>query len=355
MSMSPHDKNSVRLLAPSTWKSGMQLVEGIWQDAPYTHAGALLTEFEIQRYMPRKMLTDFLAQFDLIQVVSGSPAIANVTRRSDVPVCLFTATLTRLERKSVLRKAQLRRKIYGYLTLPIISYIEKLALRHVDHVFAETLYTKNALLPYIDEEKISIDTIGTDTQQFCPAEKRRDDYILCTGRLSDPRKNVKLLFRAYAMLREQIPDAPKLILAGMSGPTESDWQLARELKIFDYVEFHHEVPLPQLIALYQNAAFFVLSSDEEGLGIVLLEAMACATPVVSTRCGGPDSVVSENVGFLTPTGDAQAMADRMAWMLKNPEQRRIMGEAARHMVVNRFSNEIVGQKYLDIYDRLLEN
>lgn len=356
MSMSPRDKKSVRLLSPSTWKSGTQLVEGTWRDTRYTHAGAFLTEFEIQRYMPRKTLTDLLAQFDLIQVVSGSPAIANVAKKNEVPVCLFTATLTRLERKPVLPKAPLLRKIYGYATLPIISYIEKQALQRTDHVFAETLYAKQALLPYIDEEKVTTDTIGIDVQQFCPIEKRRDDYILCTGRLNDPRKNVKMLFRAYALLRQQISDAPKLILAGMSGPIESDWALAGELRILDYVEFYHEVPPTQLVALYQNAALFVLSSDEEGLGIVLLEAMACATPVVSTRCGGPDSVVSEEeVGFLTPVGNAHAMADRMAWILQNPAQRRKMGEAGREMVVNRFSKEVVGQKYLDVYDRLLGN
>jgi len=105
--------------------------------------------------------------------------------------------------------------------------------------------------------------------------------------------------------------------------------------------------------LYQNAVVFVLTSDEEGLGIVLLEAMACATPVISTRCGGPNTVVSDEVGFLTPVGDAQSLAERILWMLQNPEQRRRMGQAGRNLVEARFSNEVVGKKYQDVYDKLL--
>ncbi len=353
MAASSRDDKSVRLLSPSSWKSEPQLVKGEWNNVPYTHAGALFTEFEFQRYKPRSGLTEVLNQFDLVQVVSGSPAIAHVTKYVDVPVCLFVATMISSERRAMLRKAGWVKKIYGYLMLPIVSGYDKQALKHIKHVFAETLYVKQALTPFILEEKITVDSIGIDVQRFRPVQYRSDDYILCTGRLSDPRKNVRLLFEAYTILRRQIPDAPRLVLAGISGPTKSDWAFARQLGVYDHIEFRHEVPIAELIQLYQNAVFFALSSDEEGLGIVLLEAMACATPVVSTRSGGPDSVVSEQVGFLTPVGDAQEMANHMLLMLRNPEKRRQMGQAGRQMVESRFSNEVVGQKYLTVYDKLL--
>ena len=58
---------------------------------------------------------------------------------------------------------------------------------------------------------------------------------------------------------------------------------------------------------------FLLSSNEEGLGLVIGEAMAAGLPVVSTRCGGPETFVVEGVtGYLTPVGDAQAMALKIA-------------------------------------------
>jgi glycosyltransferase involved in cell wall biosynthesis len=346
---------NVRLLSPKSWTQGIRVFEYYWNDVPVTHIGVCCSEFELQRYMPRRVLTDLLSQYDLIQVVAGSPATANVTSHVTKPICLFMATLVKLERKPILQRASLIRKIHGYTMLPIVSNIERQALRRADHVFAETAYIRQAILPYVDDAKISIDTIGVDTQQFRPIaeEQRTDNYILSVGRFDDARKNVTLLFEAYAALRQRTPNAPRLVLAGKTAPPPTVWARVRELGIADQVEMQQGVPYEALVKLYQNAALYVLSSDEEGLGIVLLEAMSCATPVVATQCGGPDSVVSSDVGFLTPVGDASALADRMAWLLYNPVQRRQMGQAGRRMVEKRFANEVVGQKYLGIYDQLL--
>jgi glycosyltransferase involved in cell wall biosynthesis len=64
--------------------------------------------------------------------------------------------------------------------------------------------------------------------------------------------------------------------------------------------------------LYQEAKCFVLPSYEEGFGMVILEAMACGIPVVSTRCGGPNDIVldGEN-GYLVDIGDVNAMAEKI--------------------------------------------
>ena len=346
---------NVRLLTPKSWFQKKHIFEYTWNNIPAKNIGAYFSEFEFQRYMPRRYFTDLLNKFDLVQVVSGGPATANVIKDVSKPVCLQVATLARLERKSILQKATFGRKVYGYLMLPIVSQIEKHALSRVDHIFADTEYTRQAILPYVNASKISIDTIGVDTQRFHPIaeEQRADSYILSVGRFEDARKNVALLFEAYALLRQSMPDAPQLILAGKTAPDRLAWARAKELGIIEQVVIRKNVPLDELVSLYQDAAVFALSSDEEGLGIVLLEAMACATPVVSTRSGGPNSVISNNTGFLTPVGDAQALANRILWMLHNPEKRRKMGQNGRRMVESRFSNEVVGNKFLVEYDRLL--
>jgi glycosyltransferase involved in cell wall biosynthesis len=351
-----NNPNNMRLLSPKSWFRDVQIIEYTWHNFPAIHVSTRFSELEYQRYMPRRPLTDLLDQFDLVQVVSGGPAIANVTRNIAKPVCLFIATLMGLERKSILQKATFLRKVYGHMMLPIISRVEKQALHRVDHVFAETEYTRQAILPYVDSSKITIDTIGVDTHKFqpIPEKKRTNDYILSVGRFEDARKNIVLLFEAYALLRQRMPEAPKLILAGKTGPSPAAWVKARTLGIMENIIFKKGVSIDELVTLYQNAAAYVLSSDEEGLGIVLLEAMACATPVISTCCGGPDSVVSDQTGFLTPVGDAKALSERMLWILENPEQQRKMGQAGRRMVETRFSNEVVGKKYLEVYDKLLQ-
>jgi D-inositol-3-phosphate glycosyltransferase len=350
-----NDLYSIRLLSPKSWFQGICVSQYQWNNMNAQRIGVLFSELEFQRYQPNRKLTQLIEQYDLVQVVSGSPALANLARNIGKPVCLQMATLVRLERKTTLQKAKFLRKIYGYFMLPIVSKIEKQALSKMDHIFVDTEYTRQAILPYVDASKITIDTIGVDIQVFRPLteNQRSDDYILSVGRFDDLRKNVEILFKAYALLRDDMADAPKLVLAGKTLPDRSAWNLARDLGIEKHIEIKEDVSIDELVSLYQNAVVYILSSDEEGLGIVLLEAMACATPVISTKCGGPNSVVSTDVGFLTPIGDARVMAERMKWMIQNPEKRREMGQAGRKMVELRFSNEVVGKKFLDVYDRLL--
>jgi glycosyltransferase involved in cell wall biosynthesis len=106
--------------------------------------------------------------------------------------------------------------------------------------------------------------------------------------------------------------------------------------------------------LYRQASVFVLPSNEEGLGIVILEAMASGLPVVSTRCGGPDTCVVEGeTGYLIPVGDAEALAHRMQVLLEDRALGQWMGKAGRMLVEARFSIEAAGKAFLEVYDRLL--
>ena len=119
------------------------------------------------------------------------------------------------------------------------------------------------------------------------------------------QKNHALLLRAFALLER--PDA-RLMLLG-NGELEPDLRrLAAELGIADRVIFagFHPDPTP----FYRTADLFVLSSDYEGFGNVIVEALACGTPVVSTDCpSGPAEILADGeFGALVPVGDAQALA-----------------------------------------------
>jgi glycosyltransferase involved in cell wall biosynthesis len=106
--------------------------------------------------------------------------------------------------------------------------------------------------------------------------------------------------------------------------------------------------------VYRQASLFVLSSNEEGLGIVILEAMASGLPVVGTRCGGPETCVVEGeTGYLVPVGDAEALARSMQVLLEDRALGQQMGKAGRMLVESRFSIEAAGRPFLEVYDRLL--
>lgn len=104
-------------------------------------------------------------------------------------------------------------------------------------------------------------------------------YLLNVARLV-PQKNHRLLLQAYALMRTSLP----LVIVG-DGPLRKELEgVAEELEVADRVHFAGRQlnPYPWM----RNARLFVLSSTHEGLGIVLLEALACGTPVVSVDCPG---------------------------------------------------------------------
>ena len=82
--------------------------------------------------------------------------------------------------------------------------------------------------------------------------------------------------------------------------------------------------------------------------------MACGIPVISTDSGGPATLIDEHAtGLMTPVGDADALADAMQTLLREPVRRRKMGEAGRQRAEQRFSLDVMGNLYLAKYDELL--
>ncbi len=354
LSTSARDANSTRLSSPASWLRKATKSEGVWQGLKYRHVGAEFTELEFQRYRPRRVLTELLSKFEIVQVVAGCPPWALVTKSYQGKVALQVATLSAVERASMLRQSPPARRAWLWLMTKINTLVERPALRRADVVFVENRWMYDLLRAEHGESKIVFAPPGIDTHFFQPADYKPDGYFLCVGRFNDPRKNVRLLFDAYHRLREERAGAPPLVLAGELAPLASDMAYAESLGILPHLKIYESVPLEKLRSLYQNASLFLLSSNEEGLGLVIAEAMACGIPVVSTSCGGPETLVVEGVtGHLTPVGDAGAMKSKVMRLLDDVELRRRMGEAARMRAVESFSLEAAGKVFLDHYDALL--
>jgi D-inositol-3-phosphate glycosyltransferase len=354
LSIAADDPLSVRLLAPSSWRRGVQTRAGSWRGLPVTYVGAFLAEFEFQRFRPRRALAELLAPFDLVQVVAGTPAMGMAAAGVQKPRCLFAATTIRRERASLLAATSGARRLWLRLMTAVNDRSEQRALGLMDHVFALSEYTRAHLAGMVPEFKLSLGVPGVDTELFHPADKSpTHGCILSVGRMIDPRKNVRLLLEAYGRLCERLPDAPRLVLAGGDLPSQ-DWARAKEWGLADRIEVRLDLTSQELAPLYRQASLFVLPSNEEGLGIVLLEAMASGLPVVSTRCGGPETCVVEGkTGYLTPVGDAEALAGRMQVLLEDETLRQRLGRAGRELVERRFSLQAAGEPFLAVYDRLL--
>jgi D-inositol-3-phosphate glycosyltransferase len=359
LATSSADSCSTRLLDPRTWLRGATMRGGEWQGLRLRHVGASWTDFEFQRYQPRKALAAAVADCDVLQVVSGSPAWANAVVGLGKPVALQVATRARVERR---RRDASPRSFAAWWRKGMTEFTDRIddrALRSVDAIQVENPW----MLDYARQlNKGRIVDLryappGVDTAVYCPVPTPNlqiEPYVLCVGRLDDPRKNIGLLLEAYALLSPGLRNAMRLVLAGMGRPPATFWQRVGQLGLESRVEFIHRPSREALVSLYQQATVFGLSSDEEGLGVVLLEAMACAVPVVATRCGGPDGIITDGKdGFLVPLDDAAAMAERLAHLLTDRQRNQQMGREARATIEARYADTVTGQAFVDMWDKLL--
>jgi glycosyltransferase involved in cell wall biosynthesis len=365
--LSSRDPASLRLLDPETWRRGAVIEEETWEGYHVQHVGAVGAELEFQRYRPRRPLTTLLNRFDLIQIVAGTPAWGWLAKNVTRPVALQVATRSHVERKSAWAKAGWMRQLWGRLMGRITRRLENRAFQHVDAVFVENAWMLDYVTDHCPDSQVHFSPPGVDVDQFRPGPSERsscnledvpDDYILSVGRFSDPRKNAALLLEAYGRLvarrRDGGNDTPSLVLAGRTPPPDSAWARLSAYDATDQVTYLGEVDADALRDLYRHARAFVLSSDEEGLGLVLLEAMASGIPVVSTNCGGPSTLIdSGKNGFLTPVGNADALAEAVDRILQDPGKAQTMGETGRERAVTDFSISAAGQRFLDVYDQLL--
>jgi glycosyltransferase involved in cell wall biosynthesis len=163
--------------------------------------------------------------------------------------------------------------------------------------------------------------------------------ILTVGSLKE-QKNHPLLLRAFADL--QYPEA-RLMLLGQGAKEATLRAMAAELGIADRVIFagFHPDPTP----FYKTANLFVLSSDYEGLPTVLIEALGCGTPVVSTDCpsGPAEILVNGKYGRLVPVGDIEKLAKAIEEALQaSHDTDALISRAAE------FSPSIAAQSYLKV-------
>lgn len=161
--------------------------------------------------------------------------------------------------------------------------------------------------------------------------------VLFVGRLYYP-KNLPGLFAVIEKVLESHPDAT-FILVG-DGP-QRDYARKRAAALSDKsIHLLGTIPYADLPRYYHSADLLVLPSLYEGFGRVVLESYLCRTPVVATRCGGPeDIIVDGETGFLTLVEDMEGFAKRVSWLLDHPTEAKHMGEKGYERVRQQFQPE----------------
>jgi glycosyltransferase involved in cell wall biosynthesis len=180
-----------------------------------------------------------------------------------------------------------------------------------------------------------------------------DDFLVGNvGRLA-PQKGQRHLVEAMPLLLERVPRA-HLAIAGGGDLEEYLRDLAIELGVEERV--HVLGPRRDVPSLMHAFDAFAMPSIWEGFGLVLLEAMAAARPIVASRVATiPEVVLDGETGLLVTPADSDELADALARVARDPERARRMGEAGRERLRAQFSiDKMVGDTEL-LYRELIED
>jgi glycosyltransferase involved in cell wall biosynthesis len=206
--------------------------------------------------------------------------------------------------------------------------------KRADKIITISEFSKSEIIRYlgIAEDKIVVMPCGVDFSKYHPnytkAEVKvitdkyhlEDDYLLYLGTL-EPRKNIIRLIGAYAQLKNNTQDIPKLVLAGRKGwMYDSIFEIVKELQLEEDVIFTGYIEASETPILMKGAKAFLFPSIYEGFGMPPLEAMACGTPVLVSNVASLPEVVGD-AGVLVDPLSTQSIRDGLELLLKNEDLR----------------------------------
>jgi glycosyltransferase involved in cell wall biosynthesis len=231
--------------------------------------------------------------------------------------------------------------------------LKRLVLERANKITVVSEAMRNYAYMLAQRRDIEVISMGVDTAEtFTPgiAAERAQHELLFVGRLVE-KKGLRHLILAMPEILKKFNDC--ILLVAGTGPEESALrELARSMGVAAHIRFMGAVDNHLLPELYRHAALFVAPSvvakggDQEGLGLVLVEALACECAVLASDLPAIRDVVIDGVtGSIARPGDSGDIARKVIELLEDPAKGRKMAEAGRHYVADRFDWKLVAGRY----------
>lgn len=239
------------------------------------------------------------------------------------------------------------------------------ALNRADYILSNSNYTNKWLLKVFGrklQRKTRIIPCGVDLQAYPRNQEIKiinEKYnledkktVIFVGRLTWEKGVIYLLKAAPAIKGEIF-----IIGGGVEKPKLEKYAKDNKLKNVHFLGYFGNEYVDELREFYKRADCVVLPSIcDEGLGIVILEAMACETPVVATNKGGiPLAVKNGKTGFLVRAKSGKLLSDAINKVISDPKLRKTMGENARKLVEEKFDWIIIRDRVMKYYLRSIES
>jgi glycosyltransferase involved in cell wall biosynthesis len=207
--------------------------------------------------------------------------------------------------------------------------------------------------------KISIMPMGVDLQEKFtpdPSVHRKTSELLFVGRLVE-KKGLKYLINAMLFVLNHRPDA-HLTIAGTGPELPKLLELVDKLQLEKSVSFIGSIHNDELPALYRAATLFVApfvecaNGDQEGLGLVMIEALGCGCPVIASDMPAVKDVnVDGQTGLLTQQRNAQDIAEKILQLLESQALRNKLIVNGRNNVLDKFDWQIVSDRYKKLFSQ----
>jgi len=261
---------------------------------------------------------------------------------------LSTLLYPALHRQPLVRRARLRLPLAAKTARAIITPTEAVKREVCKH-----LKVKSEKVTAIHEAPRSFFRPATADESRAVRERLgvKDEFLLFVGTL-EPRKNLLTLLKALAQLVRQTSLRPQLVIAGGTGwlmrETESFVKssgLAEQLLFTGYLRDE------ELRALYSSCAAFIYPSIYEGFGLPPLEAMACGAPVIASKIGAHQEVLSGAARLVDPF-DIESLAEAMIGVSGN-EQRREELKATGGKRAAKFTWDETARLTYEVYERVV--
>jgi glycosyltransferase involved in cell wall biosynthesis len=250
-------------------------------------------------------------------------------------------------------------------------WLVNFAVRNADYVIFNSSYTAEKTRKLIPISNYSIIPLSVDNDRFRYLAnttirekygiKKNTFLVLSIGRLV-VRKGIEFLVDAIdKVVRNEGREDIHLIIGG-DGPLKKSFEkLISEKGLELYITLAGFIDEKDLPELYSESDVFVLPAivdlhgDTEGLGMVLLEAGACKTPVIASNVGGIVDIVKDGEnGLLVPEKDSSAIAEAILTLMDNQDLRLKMGEKSQLIFQEQFSEDVLIQHMIQVYQDLLK-
>jgi phosphatidylinositol alpha-1,6-mannosyltransferase len=181
-------------------------------------------------------------------------------------------------------------------------------------------------------------------------------FVLYVGRLAS-NKGLQVLVEAASKVLKTHPEMKFVLVGEDEGEKIKLEKRLKELKIKDKFLFTGHVTDEKLfLSAYSACEVFVLPSEYEAFGIVLLEAQACEKPCVASRVGGTSEAIGieGKTGLLVEFGDIEGLAEALNDLLSNPKKRRKFGKRGRKHVREHYTWPAIVEEIEKVYEELLK-